>query len=204
MKSLLGASDKLVRVHEMSLSPVKILVLETMWQLDKPVKASEIAKEIGLAFPPVMMHVLGLVKMKYAETVEKGTYIITETGRKALGLQEVSREKAAEILAYLPVDKSFHFYADIGKPLNVYAASLGDFCDKLAKTDTSSLEFHLNRGDFEAWFALLGDTELARRTLLLRERKVSGEELRNKLCQNVKNRFRVLNNIRNSQPVKPV
>ncbi len=188
----------------MSLSPVKILVLETMWQLDKPVKASEIAKEIGLAFPPVMMHVLGLVKMKYAETVEKGTYIITETGRKALGLQEVSREKAAEILAYLPVDKSFHFYADIGKPLNVYAASLGDFCDKLAKTDTSSLEFHLNRGDFEAWFALLGDTELARRTLLLRERKVSGEELRNKLCQNVKNRFRVLNNIRNSQPVKPV
>jgi hypothetical protein len=173
-----------------------------MWQLDKPAKASEIAKEIGLAFPPVMMHILGLAKMKYVETVEKGTYAITDAGRKALGLPEISREKAAEILAYQPVDKSFHFYAEIGKPLNIHAASLGDFCDKLAKTDASSLEFHLNRGDFEAWFALLGDTELAKRILLLKESKVFGEELRSKLCQNVKNRCSVLTKIRNTQPTK--
>lgn len=186
----------------MSLSPVKRLVLETMWQLDKPAKASEIAKEVGLAFPPVMMHILGLAKMNYAETAEKGTYTITEMGRKALGLPQVSREKAAEILAYLPVDKSFHFYADIGKPLNIYAASLGDFCDKLAKTDASSLEFHLNRGDFEAWFASLGDTELAKRTLLLREQRVLGEKLRDKFCQDVKNRCNVLTGIRNAQPTK--
>jgi hypothetical protein len=200
MKSLLGTSDKIVRVQQMSLSPVKRLVLEMMWHMDRPAKAKEIAKEVGLAFPPVMMHILGLAKMGYAETVEKGTYTITETGREALGLPPISKEKAAEILAYLPVDKSFHFYADIGKPLNIYAASLGDFCDKLAKTDASSLEFHLNRGDFEAWFASLGDTELTKRTLLLRERKVLGEELRNRLCQNVKNRCNVLTKIRNQQP----
>ena len=186
----------------MSLSPVKRLVLETMWQLDKPAKASEIAKGVGLAFPPVMMHILGLVKMNYAETAEQGTYIITEMGRKELGLPQVSKEKAAEILAYLPVDRSFHFYADIGKPLNIYAASLGDFCEKLAKTDDSSLEFHLSRGDFEAWFASLGDTELAKRALLLREQKVVGEKLRNKLCQDVKNRCNVLTKIRNAQPTK--
>lgn len=187
----------------MSLSPVKRLILETMWQQDRPSKASEIAKEAGIAFPPVMMHILGLAKMKYAETIDKGTYTITEAGRKALGLPQISREKAAEILAYLPVDKSFHFYADIGKPLNIYAASLGDFCDKLAKTDTSSLEFHLKRGDFETWFTSLGDTELAKRTQFLREQDVLGEELRNKLCENVKNRCSTLAKIRNAEPAKP-
>jgi len=186
----------------MSLSPVKRLILETMWQLDKPAKATEIAKEAGLAFPPVMMHVLGLAKMKYAETVEKGTYAITELGKKALGFPQISREKAAETLAYLPVDKSFHFYSDIGKPLNIYAASLGDLCDKLVKVDVSSLEFHLNRGDFEAWFAWLGDIELARRVLLLREQKTPAEELRNKLYDSVKSRCNTLTRIRNAQHTK--
>jgi hypothetical protein len=191
-----------VTVQQMSLSPVKRLILETMWLVDKPAKASEIAKEAGLAFPPVMMHILGLAKMNYAKTVEKGTYAVTEAGRRALGLPQIGREKAAEILAYLPVDKSFHFYADVGKPLNIYAASLGDFCDKLAKVDVPSLEFHLERGDFEAWFASLGDTELARRTLLLKKRKVLGEELRNKLCETVKNRCKVLTGTRNAPPTK--
>lgn len=153
----------------MSISPVKRLVLETMWLLDKPAKAAEIAKEAGLGFPPVMMHILGLAKMGYVQMPEKGIYALTENGKKALGLPEVSMEKAAEILAYLPMEKSFHFYADIGKPLNVHAASMGDFCDKILKVDLSSIEFHTNRGDFEAWFSGLGDTELARKTLLVRE-----------------------------------
>jgi hypothetical protein len=200
MKNLLRASDRIVEVQQMSLSPVKRLILETMWQMDQPAKASEVAKEAGLAFPPVMMHILCLAKMKYAETAEKGIYTITETGRKALGLPQIGREKAAEILAYRPVDKSFHFYADIGKPLNIYAASLGDFCDKLAKTDTSSLEFHLYRGDFEAWFASLGDSELAKRTMLLRDRKALGEKLRGELCEAVKNRYNMLTRMRNAQP----
>jgi hypothetical protein len=171
-----------------------------MWQIDKPAKASEVAKEARLAFPPVMMHILGLSKMKYAETVEKGIYTITETGRKALGLPQISREKASEILAYRPVDKSFHFYADIAKPLNIYAASLGDFCDKLANTDASSLEFHLYRGDFEAWFAALGDSELAKRIMLLRDRKALGEKLRSELYEIVKNRYNMLTGMRNTQP----
>lgn len=188
----------------MSLSPVKRLILETMWLLDKPAKASDVAKEAGLAFPAVMMHILGLVRMKYAESTEKGMYKITELGKKTLGLPQISREKAAEILAYLPIDKSFHFYADVGKPLNIYAASLGDFCDKLAKVNVSALEFHLNRGDFEAWFAWLGDTELARKTLLIREQKIQGEKLCNKLYETVKNRCDALAKIRNTESAQLV
>jgi len=182
----------------MSISPVKRLVLETMWLLDRPAKATEIAKEAGLGFPPVMMHILGLTKMGHVQMPEKGIYVITESGKKVLGLPEVSREKAAEILAYLPMEKSFHFYADTGKPLNVHAASLGDFCDKIQKVDLSSIAFHVNRGDFEAWFAGLGDAELARKTLLVREEKIAGEDLRKKLYEIVKNRCDLLARTRNT------
>jgi hypothetical protein len=182
----------------MSISPVKRLILETMWMMDKPAKAAEIAKEAGLSFPPVMMHVLGLTKLGLAETVEKGTYVITEVGKKALGLPEVGKEKATQILGYMPVEKSFHFYADVGKPLNAHAASLGDFCDKILKVDASSIDFHVNRGDFEAWFAALGDTELARKVLLIREQKIAGEDLRRKLYQVVKSRCDGLTRIRGS------
>lgn len=180
----------------MSISPVKRLLLETMWMLNKPIKAADLAKETRLNFPTVMMHMIGLTRMGYVEQAEKGIYALTRKGKGVLGLPEISKEKANEILAYLPVEKSFHFYADIGKPLNVYAASLQDFCDKIQKIDTCSLEFHVNRGDFEAWFAGLGDSELARKLLLVREQKLSGEKLRTRVYEIVKNRCEELAKIR--------
>jgi len=180
----------------MSTSPVKRLILETMWMLDKPAKAADIAKETRLGFPTVMMHIIGLNRMGYAEQREKGYYAITGKGRKALGFPEIDEEKASGILAYLSLEKSFHFYVDIGKPLNIHAASLQDFCDKILKIDIGSVEFHIDRGDFEAWFMELGDTELARKTLLIKEQKVSGEELRKKLYDIVKNRCEELAKIR--------
>jgi hypothetical protein len=176
----------------MSISPVKRLILETMWVLDKPAKAVEIAKDTGVGFPSVMMHIIGLTRMGYAGTPEKGVYIITEKGKKTLGLPEINKEKATEILAYLPAEKSFHFYADYGKPLDVHAASLQDFCDKIMTIDTSSIEFHTSRGDFEAWFMGLGDVELARKALLIREQKMLGDDLRRKLHDVVKNRYEEL------------
>ncbi|MBS7632015.1 hypothetical protein KEJ15_00090 [Candidatus Bathyarchaeota archaeon] len=180
----------------MSISPVKRLILETMWLIDKPAKATEIAKDVGVQFPAVMMHLVGLAKSEYVKSPSKGLYVITEKGKKMLGLPEVDKEKASEILAYLPAEKAFHFYADYGKPLNVFAASLGDFCEKIKDIDPSSIEFHLHRGDFEAWFTGLGDLELARKTLLIREQKMFGEELRKKLCEIVRARCEELAKLR--------
>ncbi|MEM0096412.1 MAG: DUF5752 family protein [Candidatus Bathyarchaeia archaeon] len=170
----------------MSLSPVKKLVLETVWMFGKPVKPMEVAAEIGLSFPTVMMHMIGLTKMGYLETFGKGYYTITKKGREALGLPEIDHQKAEHILAYVPVEKAFYFYADIGKPLGIFASSLSDFCEKIQKIDTVSIEFHLYRGDFEAWFNGLGDAELAKKVALIRERKLSGEDLRRKLYEIVK------------------
>ena len=189
-----------LRMLGVSLSPVKRLVLETIWTLSKPVKPVEVAAEVRLSFPTVMMHVVGLAKMGYVKAVEKGCYVITEKGKEVLGLPKIDSAKAKQILAYVPAEKSFHFYADIGKPLNVYAASLGDFCDKIQKIEIASIEFHLYRGDFEAWFTGLGDVELARKTALIKERKMSGEELRKKLYETVKSRCEELAKIKQQSP----
>jgi hypothetical protein len=180
----------------MSISPVKRLVLETMWVLDKPTKAAEIAKDTGVNFPAVMMHLIGLARSGFAETPEKGLYVITDKGKKTLGLPEVGKDKASEILAYLPVEKSFQFYADYGKALSVHAASLQDFCEKIMNVDINSVEFHAHRGDFEAWFNGLGDVELARKMLLIREQKMFGEDLRKKLYDVVRSRVEELSKIR--------
>jgi hypothetical protein len=145
------------------------------------------------------MHIVGLTRLGYLQQREKGLYVITEKGKKTLGFPEIDREKAGAILAYLPLEKSFHFYVDIGKPLDVHAASLQDFCDKILKIDISSVEFHVNRGDFEAWFMDLGDIELARKTLLVKEQKLLGEELRQKLYEIVKNRCEELVNVRKNE-----
>ena len=165
--------------------------------IDKPAKPAEIAKDTGVSFKQAWMHLLGLTKMEYICSPEKGFYVITEKGKKTLGISEVDKQKAAEILTYLPMEKSFHFYADIGKPLDAFATSLGDFADKIQKVDLSSIEFHSRRGDFETWFTSIGDTELARKTLLAREQKMSGEELRGKLHEIVRKRFEGLVKIRN-------
>ncbi len=167
----------------MNLSPAKHEILEALFLQEKPVKAVQLAKELGKDFPPVMMHLLGLTRMGYAVSPEKGYYVISEEGKKTLGLPEVTRKKALEILAQKPWEKGFHFYAGIGKPLNLYANDLLDFCNKLAKVNVDAVEFHMERGDFEAWFTSLGDAELAKKAGLLKKKKLKSEELRRRLFE---------------------
>jgi hypothetical protein len=173
----------------MSLSPIKQEILETMLLNGKPLKAQDIAKEAKKEFQPVNMHLLGLVKMGYACLPEKGLYVITEKGKKALGLPEISKEKAAAIIAYAPHDKAFNFYVTVDKPLSLHAHNLRDFAHKLDKADLTSIEFHLQRGDFEAWFKMLGDEELGKKTALLKKRNACGEDLRTQLHGIVEQRY---------------
>jgi hypothetical protein len=175
----------------MSLSPVKCKILENMLLNDKPARAMQIAKETQNNFPPVMMHILSLIRVGYAKSPEKGLYAITENGKRALGIPETTRETAKAILAQTS-EKPFHFYSALGKPSSFYANSLQDFCGKILKVDVESVEFHLERGDFESWFAGLGDCELAKKMALLKEKKMNGEELRKKLHEILDNRCKAL------------
>jgi hypothetical protein len=173
----------------MSLSPIKQEILESMLLQEKPMKAMEIAKENKKEFPPTMMHLLGLTRMGYVKSPEKGQYIITAKGKEALGISETNKETATAILAYSPHDKAFHFYCDVGKPLNLHAHNLRDFANKVEKADAASVEFHIKRGDFEAWFIGLGDVELAKKVALLKQRNVVGEDLRRQLREIVIQRY---------------
>jgi len=172
----------------MSLSPAKSEILAAMLLLDKPERAIQIAKEAGMEFPSVMMHVIGLTRMGYTVSPEKGFYTLTKKGKEALGIPEINSEKAKTLLADMPQDQTFHFYAGLGKPLSVQACGLQDFYDKVLKISLDSIIFHTSRGDFESWFAVIGDVELAKKVALLKEKKMGGEELRSRLTEIVKNR----------------
>ncbi len=165
----------------MTLSPVKQEILETMLLEEKPLKAADIARQTNKEVQSTMGHLLGLTRMGYITSPQKGQYTITQKGKSALGIPETTKEQAAAIIAYAPHDKAFNFYADVGKPLNLHSHSLRDFVNKLERADLASIEFHVQRGDFEAWFNGLGDGELAKKTALLKQRNLSGENLRQQL-----------------------
>ncbi|MGD6851607.1 MAG: hypothetical protein ACQCN6_06055 [Candidatus Bathyarchaeia archaeon] len=176
----------------MSLSPIKQEILESMFLNEKPTRAMDIAKEAHKEFQPVMMHLLGLQRMGYITSPEKGLYLITAKGKKALGFPEITKEKATAILAYAPHDRAFNFYATVGQPLSIHAHNLRDFTVKIDKVDPISLEFHFKRGDFEAWFRGLGDEELAKKMAMLKERNVTGEDLLKRLHEIVDERYHEL------------
>jgi len=152
-------------------------------------KAIEIANESKKEFPPTMMHLLGLTRMGFVRSPEKGQYVITEKGKNALGISETSKEKAIAILGYAAHDRAFNFYINLGNPLNLHAHNLRDFANKFDKADIVSVEFHMQRSDFEAWFKMLGDAELVKKISLLKKKNLAGEDLRKNLRNIVEQRY---------------
>jgi len=55
-----------------------------------------------------------------------------------------------------------------------------------------SVEFHSGRGDFEKWVYMLGDVELSKSLLKLRNLGLRGEKLRSELVRVVQTRVRQL------------
>ena len=186
----------------MSLSPVKKEILETLSRCGKPTRATDVAKEAGKEFRPVMMHLLSLVKMGYVTSPEKGLYAINEKGKEVLASPEMTKEKAEAILAYAAHDKAFHFYAGLGQPLNLHAHGLRDFANKVERADIASIQFHMGRGDFEAWFHGLGDEELAKKVGELRKQNPVGESMRTQLHETVEQRYVALAKL-TGQPTSP-
>jgi len=93
----------------------------------------------------------------------------------------ISRNQAADTLRTVTPDKAFYFYRAIGLPLGATSRSLGEFATVVKGIDPSSIKFHVERGDFEGWFKMLGDESLARQVATLRGKKISPDELRGKL-----------------------
>jgi hypothetical protein len=104
----------------------------------------------------------------------------------------IAKGLAEKILSPVPSDKAFHFYLAEGKPLGVSSSDLKDFGSKLKTVDVVSLEFHTKRGDFEKWVYMLGDGELTKSLMRLREANFSEKRLRSELVKLVQTRVRQL------------
>lgn len=104
----------------------------------------------------------------------------------------VAKGVAKVILARVPADRAFYFYSEIGRPLGAVASSLEEFGEKLKSVEAKSLEFHTHRGDFEKWVYMLGDGELAKSLIKVRDANHSGETLRAELVKAVQTRVHQL------------
>ena len=89
----------------------------------------------------------------------------------------------------------FYFYIDIGDYTGMSASSYEDFLTCIKKVKAKSLSFHLKRGDFEKWVLdVLKDEELAKKIGKLRNKKLQGQALRNRLYRTVYEQHKELTN----------
>lgn len=87
----------------------------------------------------------------------------------------------------------FYFCIDIGAYTGVSATSYEDFLTSIKKVDARSLSFHLGRGDFENWVSIiLKDEKLAKEIGELKNQKLSGQDLKNRLYDIVNERNKEL------------
>jgi alpha-amylase len=102
-------------------------------------------------------------------------------------------DTTSKILKTVPREKAFYFFTSIGNYTGVSASSLKEFMERINEINVKSLEFHLNRGDFEKWMAeVLQDTELAGEIRKLQKLSLTGNSLRDQLSFIVSRRFKRL------------
>jgi predicted transcriptional regulator len=170
------------------MTETKASILELLWADETPVHYKQVAEKSGLKSRSANMHLMWLLKEGYVTRSNSGKYSITSSGREAIGFPRTDEKLAQKVLGKTSREKAFHFYKGIGQPTGVISDSLNDFCEKLGTMDAKIVEFHTERGDFEAWISSLGDIELARRLKVIRETKLTSEALRKKIHETVKSR----------------
>lgn len=104
----------------------------------------------------------------------------------------LSRENINKILRKVTVQEGFRFFRGIGDYTGKVAMSLEDFAVDLRTIDLRSIEFHVQREDFEKWIRnVLNDEELAKSLSKIRV-EFQGEKLRNELVMVVTKRVEEL------------
>jgi len=100
---------------------------------------------------------------------------------------------SSRILRTLPREEAFYFFTSIGNYTGQSAASLDEFLQKVKDVNMKSIEFHVYREDFEKWISqTLGDAKLAEEIKGLRNLKIAGNSLRDRLYFTVSRRLKEL------------
>jgi hypothetical protein len=112
---------------------------------------------------------------------------LRQVERDYLKLREELKSLLARVeqerLATAPRGGVFYFSLDVGRYTSYSASNLEEFFRVLRTVPVESLEFHLDRGDFEAWLKSMGSEELASTFGALRKENLSGEALRKRLLE---------------------
>jgi hypothetical protein len=95
--------------------------------------------------------------------------------------QNRSEVGSGQTIRIVSQDQAFYFYRQVGQPATSFARSLVEFSQIVQGIDPVSVQFHIERGDFERWFRSLGEYQLAIQIGGLRGRNVSPQELRTEL-----------------------
>jgi len=90
----------------------------------------------------------------------------------------------------VPLEKGFHFYHGTDMPTEFLATNLCELLDCVEKVNTQSLDFHLERGDFQKWLALLGEKRVIRQLDSLSKKELKGEKLRARMTEILKARVK--------------
>ena len=110
-------------------------------------------------------------------------------------MHQPSKDEAIKIIEELPIEKSFYFYTGIGSPTGKFARSLGEFIGMMKIIEMSSVEFHVQRGDFINWIKMLGDETLSQQIAKIEKDNLTGEKLRQRLLQVLRMRYGTLRKI---------
>jgi hypothetical protein len=89
--------------------------------------------------------------------------------------------------------KGFTFFYKFATPTSWTVYSLREFLAAVKAVDISSVEFHMERDDFERWIReVIGDVVLADKLAAVKREGVSGEDLRRQIVRLVRSRIRQL------------
>jgi len=113
-------------------------------------------------------------------------------------MHQPSKDQANKILGEVPVEQAFYFYSDIGTKTGKSARSLDEFLDQIKTIESASLEFHIQRGDFENWIKMLGDETLSKQIENIKKANLQSETLRKRLLQVMRLRYGSLKKISES------
>ena len=110
----------------------------------------------------------------------------------------LSRDAVQKILRIVFSQEGFYFSRGIGDYTGQVATSLADFVEMLRTVDSKSIEFHLERKDFERWIRnVFGDEELAQ--TVSRTMGSQGESRRDELVTITTKRLDDLRNLLKTQ-----
>jgi hypothetical protein len=105
----------------------------------------------------------------------------------------MTTDPASKAFRNVPREKTFYFFTSVGNYTGMSAASLKEFMDRVSDVDIKSLEFHLQRGDFQKWAEeILQDNDLAWEIKRLQKFNLTGDALRNQLKAVVSRRYKRL------------